>query len=95
MTEVWRQDPPEADPPGRRGKYDWVSITAELKERPGEWRLVDDNANRGLATAIKRRKMTALQDPNWTFDVMTRKNDREAGTAEVWMSAVPRNGEEN
>lgn len=95
MDEVWLDEPPEAVRPGRRGKYDWDGIVTALKERPGEWRLIDDAAARGLSSAITKRKMTALQDPAWRFLVTTRNNNIEKGTAEVWMSAEPVEREEN
>lgn len=96
MAEVWSSDPPPIRPrAGRPGKYDWTGIVEELKARPGEWLLIDDTAARGLPSAIMRRKMTALQDPEWNFYVTTRNNNREAGTAEVWMSAEPVEREEN
>jgi hypothetical protein len=96
MAEVWSKDPPPVAPRvGRPGKYDWTGIVEELKARPGEWLLIDDEAARGLPSAILRRKMTALQDPEWNFMVTTRNNNRETGTAEVWMSAEPAVREEN
>lgn len=89
MAEVWSPEPPPIQPRvGRPGKYDWPRIVEELKARPGEWLLIDDEAARGLPSAITRRKMTALQDDEWDFQVTTRNNNRETGTAEVWMSAV-------
>jgi hypothetical protein len=87
MAEVWQSEPPPPTRPGRQGRYDWDVIVEELKARPGEWRLIDDTAGRGLPSAVKRRKMTALQDPAWRFHVRTRNNNREVRTAEVWMSA--------
>lgn len=90
MAKVWSADPPPVQVrTGRPGKYDWAAIVEELKARPGEWLLIDDTAARGLPSAITRRKMTALQDPEWEFSVTTRNNNRETGLAEVWMSANP------
>lgn len=90
MTEVWSKDPPPVQTRvGRAGKYDWTGIVEQLKAKPGEWLLIDDAAARGLPSAITRRKMTALQDPEWEFHVTTRNNNRETKTAEVWMSAEP------
>jgi hypothetical protein len=88
MTEVWSPEPPPVQTKvGRAGKYDWTGIVEQLKERPGEWLLIDDAAARGLPSAIVRKKMTALQDPEWHVRVTTRNNNRETRTAEVWMSA--------
>jgi hypothetical protein len=94
MTEVWRESPPPVKS-GRTGKYEWDRIVAELQSRPGEWLCVDDQASRGLDSAIIRKKMTALQDPAWEFAVTTRNNNRETGTCEVWMSANPVERQEN
>jgi hypothetical protein len=96
MAEVWSKDPPPVlATGGRPGKYDWPAIVEALQAHPGEWLLIDDEAARGLPSAINRRKMTALQDPAWNFKVTTRNNNRETGTAEVWMSAEPVAREEN
>lgn len=96
MAEVWSPIPPPVQQRiGRPGKYDWHGIVEELKARPGDWLLIDDSAARGLPSAITRRKMTALQDPDWDFQVTTRNNNRETGTAEVWMSANPVEREDN
>lgn len=90
MAEVWSTEPPPVEHRGgRQGKYDWTGIVEQLKARPGEWLLIDDVATRGLPSAITRRKMTALQDPEWEFFVTTRNNNRQTETAEVWMSAQP------
>lgn len=86
MTE-WRTAPPPPASPGRAGKYDWPRIVRDLQDRPGEWMLIDKEARRGLDTAIRNRKMTALQVPGWTFKVRVRNSNRETGTASVWMSA--------
>lgn len=93
MSEVWLDEPPPENRSGRRGKYDWDAIVAALQERPGQWRLVVEGANRGLYSAIKARRMVALQDPDWEFEVRSRNTDRENNTADIWMSATPR--EEN
>lgn len=91
MAMVRQAEPPPRNPGGSKtGRYDWWAIVEELTASPGEWFLIDDNAARGLPSAITRRKMTALQDPAWEFKVTTRNNNRETRTAEVWMSAVPR-----
>jgi hypothetical protein len=84
---TWQSTPPAPARSGRRGKYDWERITRDLKDRPGEWLLIDEEASRSLATAIRNRKMTALQDPDWVFKVRTTNNSIQTGTAQVWMSA--------
>jgi hypothetical protein len=86
MTE-WRESPPPPARPGRPGKYDWPQIVRDLKEKEGQWMLIDDEARIGLDTAIRNRKMTALQDPGWHFAVRVRNTNTETGTTSVWMSA--------
>lgn len=73
-------------PPGPLPRYDWFQIAEELRERPGEWRLIDAEASRSLAGAIIRKKMTALKSDEWDYKVTTRHNTDK--TAEVWMTAV-------
>jgi hypothetical protein len=87
MTEVWAATPPPVENAAPRGKYDWADIVAKLTARPGEWLLIDEDASIGLQTAIRQRKMTALQDYEWDFKVSTRNNNRETGRCQVWMSA--------
>ena len=85
---VWSPDPPN------RKRYDWATIVAELTDRPGEWRLIDETASRSLAGAVKRRRMRAIKDAyeaGWELRVSTR--DNTAKTAEVWMTAVRREDE--
>lgn len=85
QEQVWR-----AEPPSKRG-YDWATIVDQLTSRPGEWLLINEEATRSLAGAIKRRKMRAIKDAwaaGWELKVTTRNNTTK--TAEVWMSAVRR-----
>lgn len=90
MADRWAQAPPPPARPGRAGKYDWDDIVERLQQRPDEWLLVDANAKRGIESAIRRRKMTALQDPGWTYKTSLRNINRDEGTAELWLSAVKR-----
>jgi hypothetical protein len=87
MADKWAETLPPPARRGRRGKYDWDQIVRKLKDKPGQWLLIDEAARRGLESSIKSRRMTALQDPNWVFTPQTRNTDREAGTCEVWMRA--------
>ena len=86
----WSDEPPA--PRRRRGQYDWFAITADLKKHPGQWTCIDKEARPWVADAVRLRKMTALQDPEWEWDVMTTKNDTKAKTCELHMSAVKREG---
>lgn len=89
MAYERQETPPPPGRTGTRGRYDWDEIVKELKAASPQWLLIDDTATRGLATAIRRKSMAALKDPDWVFDVTTRNNNKEAQTAEVWMCAVP------
>lgn len=89
MVELWSADTPPIVHGARSGKYDWWDIVEKLKARPGEWLLIDEDASIGLQTAIRKEKMTALQDPEWDFKVATRDNNRETGRCKIWMRAVP------
>lgn len=87
MTEPQFVDAvPPALPSGTRGRYDWDAIVTAIKDRPGEWLLIDSDGNRSLATAIRNRKMRALKDPGWEFTPQVRKNDG-AQTWSIYISA--------
>lgn len=88
MTGVWAERPPARS--RGTGKYDWVQIVESLKQRPGEWLQVDDEATLSLQSAIRKRRMVALRDPDWDFKVSVRNTNKEAGTCEVWMCAIER-----
>jgi hypothetical protein len=87
--QVWADAPPHVSV-ARRGRYDWAKITADLRERPGEWLLVSPVAGLGVYSAIKRDKMTDLRDEEWEYIPATRNNNRETGTCELWMTARKR-----
>lgn len=87
MPETWAKAPPPPGKRGQQGKYEWERIVARLKERPGEWLMIDDEARKGTVTAIRRRRMTALQDKDWTFEAVERNTDRATGTCQIWMRA--------
>lgn len=89
-TPQWVDSPPPRGLTGRRGKYDWDHIVKQLKSRPGEWLLIDEAAAISLPTAIRNRKMRALKDPGWDFEVRTAHNDRAARTCAVFMTAAER-----
>ena len=88
MSHMLPEPPPRRQ--SGRGKYDWQTIVEELTSDPGKWMLVDDEATRGMPSVIKRDKIAALRDPEWEFHVVTRNNNKQAGTCELWMSAQPR-----
>lgn len=80
----WRTSPPAQG----RGRYDWHAITAELREHPGEWTLIDPEASRSMVGAVKSQRMTALRSDTWEYLAKSRNNTQR--TAELWMSAVRR-----
>jgi hypothetical protein len=85
VDRTWRDEPPP-----RRGRYNWEEITADLKRKPGKWALVNPDANPSTAGAIRLRKMTALQDDKWDFQVRVAKvkdEDTDIVRHELWMSA--------
>lgn len=80
-------------PKDTRGRYDWSGVTKSLKSSPGEWALVLKRQPRSLYRAIKSEHMTALQDPEWRFEVCTRENNTRENVCDYWMRAVPRQEE--
>ena len=90
MPEVWTKDLPPVERRGHRGKYDWPDIVKRLKRRPGKWTVVDEEAALGITSASRRQKMTALRDPEWTFEYATRDNDTITGKCTLWMRATKR-----
>lgn len=86
--DVWVADLPPRRP---RSDYDWWAITAELRERPDEWKLINEAASISLPAAIKGKRMTALRSDEWEYLVRTFHNNHETRTCEMWMSAVRKN----
>lgn len=84
--QTWVAQPPQPRASGTPGKYDWDEIVKAIKDRPGEWLLIEKAGNRGLATAIRNRKMRALKDPAWEFRAQVRKNEG-AQTWAIYISA--------
>lgn len=75
-------------PPSRStGRYDWWDITRRLKAKPGEWMLVLEAQPRTVADAIRRKRMSALDDPEWEFELTTRNNNEQDKTCDYWMAA--------
>lgn len=79
MTDIKWQDPPRnaAGRPGAPGK--WASIADALRERPGEWALVAENAPASTAANIRRGTYVGL-GPAGSFEAVSRntKRDRRA-----------------
>jgi hypothetical protein len=76
-----------SSPPPTPRRYDWPGITARLKAKPGEWMCVLTGEPKTVYGAIKRKRMRALQEPGWDFEVTTRNNNEEAKTCDYWMVA--------
>lgn len=87
MAEVTNRPPHVAR---GTGKYDWPAIVEQLKASPGQWQVIDEGATLSLQSAIRKRKMVALRDPDWDFKVSVRDTNREKNTCTVWMCAVKR-----
>lgn len=84
----WRDDPP--GPTTRR--YNWQAIVAELESKPGKWLLIGKQVPRSIAGPIRRRKIKALQNPEWIYNVKSSNTNNLL--ADIWMSAEPSTNEE-
>lgn len=91
---VWSEQPPPIRRPREGSPYDWPVIIAALKDRPGQWLLVDDNATPGAPQVVRERRATALRDDEWDFHVTTRGNDHTIRRSQMWVSATPKKKEE-
>ena len=89
MAESWASAPPPVTRGRRWTKFDWDWITEQLKANPGVWMEIPGQPNLGTVGFIKKKRAVALQDPDWIFEAVSRNNNRETGTCEVWMSATP------
>lgn len=86
--EKWRDSPPGPSP----RRYDWGRIIADLQRKPGKWMLIGEQVPRSITGPIRTRKIKALQDPEWSFNVKTSNTNNLL--ADVWMSAEPSTDEE-
>lgn len=62
-----------ATPPKSRHGYDWEIIGAELKARPGQWKLIFENGPTSVANGIRQGNVSRLR-PEDGFEVTTRNN---------------------
>lgn len=53
MSELKWETPDVARGKGMRGR--WPAIIEQLKERPGEWAVVDEDASPNITTFLKSR----------------------------------------
>lgn len=81
--EKWASEEPQ---PGYR-KRDWAAITARLRKKPGEWMLVEEQAQASIAGTIRLKKMTALRSDEWEYEVRARNTSPDNRRADIWMSA--------
>lgn len=82
---------PPKKPSKRAWKYDWDSITAQLRRKPDTWVEVLQQVPRSLDTSVKRKVMIAVRDPNWEYTSCTRNTN--GSRADLWMMASRRTGE--
>lgn len=87
MPQTTRQGKPPI-----KGRYDWPTIIRRLRRNPEEWNEIATQVPRTLYGAIKRRRITALRDPEWVYEVCTRNTN--GSLADIWMMARPRTEEE-
>ena len=67
----------ERPSPSRHG-YDWNSIAAQLKARPGEWLKVFEDGPTSVVNGIRNGNVKALR-PDDGFESTTRNNKRAEG----------------
>lgn len=60
-------------PPKSRHGYDWDIIAAELKARPGQWKLIFEGGRTSVANGIRNGNVRQLR-PAEGFEVTTRNN---------------------
>ena len=84
---LWSEQPPPIRRPREGSPYDWPVIIAALKDRPGQWLLVNEEARMSILQIIKRDSISWLRDDEWDFHAKTRNNNREVGSCELWMVA--------
>ncbi len=79
----------EIPAPPSRAKYDWNTIAALLRERPGEWAKVFEKDRTSIVNALRQSKIMALR-PEDGFEVLTRNNVRSpVRTCSLYMRYVP------
>lgn len=62
-------------PPGRTTSYDWDSIAAELRAKPGEWGLIFRDDRYSLVAALTNGSIASLRgDEHGTFQARTTNN---------------------
>lgn len=60
-------------PPKSRHGYDWEVIAAELRARPGKWKLIYEGGKTTVANGIRQGHVNVLL-PSDGFEVTTRNN---------------------
>lgn len=68
----------EQPSPSRHG-YDWDTIAAALRKRPGEWLKVFEHGPTSIANGIRQGNVRQLR-PDDGFEVTTRNNFRASTT---------------
>lgn len=83
----WQEPPPKHEP-----KYDWASIAAKLRKKPGEWALIYEQDRTSLSVAIKIGSIKELH-PDLGFEVRTAHNKRPEGqprVCDMYLRYVPK-----
>lgn len=77
------------NPPERPTRYDWSTIAAQLRRRPGKWAKVFDRDRTSLVVALRSGHIKALH-PDLGFECTTSNNKRDvARTCTLHMRYVP------
>lgn len=88
-SDVVFEDPPK--PRKRNGRYDWVTIGAKLRKKPGEWAKIADRDRASIAMAIKQSSISTFL-PAHGYEVKTANNEKPPGkpqTCSLYVRYVP------
>jgi hypothetical protein len=81
MAEQWTDTPPP-----KKGSRDWESIAETLREHPGKWLLVIEQASRSTHGSVVRGRIKAVRETDeWYYECRTRNTNGKL--ADIYMSA--------
>jgi hypothetical protein len=84
----------ETPPPRRDRRYDWASISAQLRVHPNEWAKVFDDDVASIVTAIRIGSIKSMR-PEVGIEVRTTNNTRNPERrCTLWARYVPENDTE-
>lgn len=82
----FHEEPPErVRAGGARPSAEWMTVAANLRKHPGQWRIVAQNAPPNLAGKIRRGEISAFlrgKDQLGQFDATAR--NVAGGRADIW-----------